>query len=206
MCSTIAPQMVVCLSMAVWLNKNSASFGLPYYSCSTNFVLLKFYNMKHFKIVPLSKEYAAKIRETNKDDFGHDVIEQVATGKGPCRVSLKPFVSGRDTRLLLSHSPFSIDNAYNQPGPIFINKNEVEPYRDIYRFPPEIKEDKKSFALSLIGYDKNQYMIFTQLVGDNDVDDLIEKIFAEQPNVEYLHARSSKACCFICKIERIESN
>ena len=46
--------------------------------------------MSQFKIVPLSKEYAAKIRETNKDDFGHDVIEHVATGKGPCRVSLKP--------------------------------------------------------------------------------------------------------------------
>ena len=40
--------------------------------------------MKQFRIVPLSEDYAAKIRETNKDDFGHEVIEQVATGKGLC--------------------------------------------------------------------------------------------------------------------------
>jgi len=161
--------------------------------------------MSQFKIVPLSKEYAAKIRETNKDDFGHDVIEHVANGKGPCRVSLKPFVVGEEVRLLFSHSPFLIDNAFNQPGPIFINKNEVEPYSDIHRFPPEIKEDRINFPLSLIGYNKKQNMVFTKLVGDDDIDILIEKIFDEQPKIEYLHARNAEAYCFICKIERVEN-
>lgn len=160
--------------------------------------------MNNFKIVPLSVEYASKIRETNKDDFGHDVVEQIATGKGPCRVSLKPFRVGEDKRLLISHTPFTIDNAYNQPGPVFISKEHVEPYQDIYRFPPEIKADKKSFHITLIGYDKKQMMIYTQMVGENeDIDLLIEEIFEKNPEVEYLHARSSEACCFICKIERI---
>jgi Protein of unknown function (DUF1203) len=158
--------------------------------------------MTPFKVVPLSKEYVAGFRKANKDEYGHDLVEQVATGKGPCRVSLRPFTVGQDTRLLLSHSPFSIDNAFNQPGPIFINKNEVEPYSDIHRFPPEIKADKKSFPLSLIGYSKEQNMIFTTLVGDDAIDVLIPKIFDAQPNVEFLHVRNSKACCFICKIER----
>jgi len=44
--------------------------------------------MSKFKIIPLSKDYAAKIRNVKKDDFGNEVLEQVATGKGPCRVSL----------------------------------------------------------------------------------------------------------------------
>jgi hypothetical protein len=60
------------------------------------FALLNGVVMKKFKIVPLSKEYANKIRQANKDDFGHDVIEQFANGKGPCRVSLKPFAVGED--------------------------------------------------------------------------------------------------------------
>ena len=137
--------------------------------------------MTGFKIVPLSREYASRIRNTGKDDFGHEVKEHVATGKGPCRVSLKPFVVGKDTRLLLSHTPFSIDNAFNQPGPVFINKDEVEPYNDIYRFPPEIKADKESFPLSLIGYSKKQNMVFTMLVGDDDVDELIPKAGRELP-------------------------
>ena len=158
--------------------------------------------MSKFKIVPLSKEYAAKIRDQRKDDFNNEVIEQVATGKGPCRVSLKPFEVGEDIRLLLSHTPFTEQNAFNQPGPIFINKEEVEPYSDVHRFPPEIKNNKESFPLSLIGYSKRQNMVFTQLVGDDDVDLLIEKIFDEHPKIEYLHVRNSEACCYICKVER----
>ena len=159
--------------------------------------------MKPFKIVPLSGEYANKIKKNNKDDFGHEVIEQLATAKGPCRVSLKPFIVGQDVRLLISHSPFAVDNAFNQPGPVFIHKKDVEAYSDIHRFPPEIKADRKSFPLNLIGYTAEQMMVLTQSVGDDDVDLLITKIFEKRPDIEYLHARNAEASCFICKIERV---
>ena len=161
--------------------------------------------MKPFKIVPLSREYANKIKENNKDDFGHEVIEQLATAKGPCRVSLKPFKVGEDVRLLISHSPFTFDNVFNQPGPVFIHKKDVEAYGDIHRFPPEIKADKESFPLTLIGYNNKQMMVFTQLVGDDDVDLLIPGIFEERPDIDYLHARNAEASCFICKIERVNN-
>ncbi len=159
--------------------------------------------MNKFKIVPISKEYAKRVKLTMKDDFGHAVIENIATGTGPCRVSLKPFVKGVDKRMLLTHSPFQIDNAFNQPGPIFIHSEDVDEYADVYRFPPEIKANKKSFPLTLIGYDERQQMVSTTLVGDADVDDLIGEIFDQQANVAYLHARNAQACCFICKIERV---
>lgn len=159
--------------------------------------------MNNFKIVPLSKNYVRHIRETRKDDFGHSVIEQIATGSGPCRVSLKPFKKGVDKRLLFTHTPFEVDNAYNQPGPVFINAEDVEQYASIYQFPPEIKANKKSFPLTLIGYNNEQMMTLSKLVGDGDVDEMITEIFNTDPNVAYLHARNSQACCFICKIERI---
>lgn len=158
--------------------------------------------MNKFRIVPLSEEYARQIREKRTDDFGHEIIEQVAKGKGPCRVSLRPFKVGEDKRLLLSHNPFAIDNAFNQPGPVFINAGEVEAYKDIHHFPPEIKADRENFPLSLIGYSKSQKMIFTKLVGDADVDELIPEIFEANPHIDYLHARNAEACCYICKIER----
>jgi hypothetical protein len=159
--------------------------------------------MNKFKIVPLTQEYANQIRETRIDNFGNQVYEQLATGKGPCRISLKPFKVGADVRLVFAHSPFSEQNAFNQSGPIFIHKNEVKPYADIYNFPLEIKADKENFPLTLIGYSHDQKMIFTKLVGDDDVDHLIPKIFEEEVNVAYLHARNSEACCFICRIERV---
>jgi hypothetical protein len=48
-------------------------------------------------------------------------------------------------------------------------------------------------------------MVFTQLVGDNDVDELIGTIFDNHSEVSYLHARNAQAGCFICKIERMEA-
>jgi hypothetical protein len=158
--------------------------------------------MNKFKIVPLSKALAQKIKTRMVDDFENPVVEQLATGLGPCRVSLKPFVKGVDKRLLFKHSPFEVENAYNQPGPIFINSKEVDEYSDVHRFPPEIKADKQSFPLSLIGYNQHQMMVLSKLVGNNDVDELIVEIFNQHPEVEYLHARNAQACCYICKIER----
>lgn len=158
--------------------------------------------MNNFKIVPLSAAYAEQLRKTGKDAYGHDVIEQVATGAGPCRVSLKPFKKNVDKRLLFTHSPFEIDNAYNQPGPVFIQAEPVEAYSDIYHFPPEIKADKKSFPLTLVGYNEDQFMVLAQLVGDNDVETMINQIFEKRTDVTYLHVRNAQACCFICKIER----
>jgi hypothetical protein len=159
--------------------------------------------MNKFKIVPLSKSYAQNIRTTMTDDFGHQVTEKIAAGSGPCRVSLKPFTKGVDKRLLFTHSPFEVDNAYNQPGPVFINSNEVEEYSDIHRFPAEIKADKNSFPLTLIGYNSDQQMALTMLVGDGDVDEMIIQVFETHPDVQYLHARNAQACCYICKIERL---
>ncbi len=158
--------------------------------------------MSGFKIIPLSEEFAAGIRHTRKDDFGNDVIEQVATGYGPCRVSLRPFTPGADKRLLLSYSPFMKSNAYTETGPVFISSNEVEQYRDIHRFPPEMKADKVNFPLTLIGYSQDQQMVFTQLVGDADIDELISSILDSHPEIAYLHARNAEACCYICAIER----
>ena len=161
--------------------------------------------MNKFKIVPVSKVFAQKTKSAMRDEFGHQITEKVATGSGPCRVSLKPFKKGVDKRLLLTHSPFELDNAYNQPGPIFIHSGEIEEYADVFRFPPEISADKVSFPLTLIGYNKEQQMVVTRLVGDADVDELIAEIFDSRPDVQYLHARNAQACCFICKIERINS-
>jgi hypothetical protein len=83
-----------------------------------------------------------------------------------------------------------------------VNTGEIDEYADVHRFPPEIKADKRNFPLSLIGYNSKQEMVFSELVGDQDVDAMIDRVFANEPNVEYLHARNAQAGCFICKIER----
>jgi len=158
--------------------------------------------MNKFRVVPLSKEYAAKLRSSRVDDFGHQIVEEVVSGLGPCRVSFQPFTHGKDKRLLLSHSPFAIDNAFNQPGPVFIAAADVEPYADVYRFPPAIKENP-SFHLTLIGYSHEQRMVHTELVPDNlEIEHQINQVLENNPNIDFLHVRSAIACCYICTIVR----
>ena len=158
--------------------------------------------MKSFRITPLSTDYAGRIRQTRRDDFGRAVVEQLATGYGPCRVSLRPFRIGEERRLLFSHSPFCVDNAFNQSGPVFIHCHAVEAYSDVDRFPPEIKADPVNFPLTLIGYDHHQHMVFTALVGNQDVDALIAEALAQHPEIDFLHARNAEAGCYICRIDR----
>lgn len=157
---------------------------------------------RRFRIVPLSEEFARRIRATRKDAFGLDVVEQLATGYGPCRVSLRPFEPGRDVRLLFRHSPFSVRNVFDQPGPVFIHRDEGTAYRDVHRFPPEIRHDPRNFPLTLIGYSRDQRMVATRLVGTDDVEDLIEDLFANDSSIEYLHARNAEAGCYICAVLR----
>lgn len=158
--------------------------------------------MPNFQIIPLPADTAQRIRATRRDDFGNAVVEQLATGYGPCRVSLRPFAPGQDRRLLFSYSPFASANAYNQNGPVFIAVDDVALYATTDRFPPEIKADKVNFPLALVGYSADQRMVFTQLVGEADVDELIEAVFAANPAIAYLHARNAEAQCFICQINR----
>src|SRR5215203_1164143 len=155
-----------------------------------------------FRIVPLSKQYVSKIRAAGHDDLGNEIEEQIAGGYGPCRLSLKPFVPGVDRRILIGHSPFETANAFNQPGPVFFISADVDEYRDVHRFPPEIKADRINFPLTLIGYSSDQRMVFAELVGDRDVDEMISGVLGERSDVEFLHARNAEAGCFICKIER----
>lgn len=159
--------------------------------------------MSSFKIVPLAQPLVEKIKKERIDQFGVEVIEEVATGHGPCRFSLKTFKPGVDKRLLFLHSPFDKHNAFNQSGPVFINAAEVEPYADIHSFPHEMKADPANFPLTLIGYNASQKMVLTKLVGNSDVDEMIREIFHSNNEVEYLHARNAEAGCYICKIERV---
>lgn len=55
--------------------------------------------MSQFRIIPLSTTVVDSIRTTRRDAFENLVLEQIATGYGPCRLSLEPFQPGADHRM-----------------------------------------------------------------------------------------------------------
>ena len=158
--------------------------------------------MSNFRIVPLSKDAALRIQQARQDSYGNAVLEQTATGYGPCRLTLTAFKPGVDQRLLFAYSPFNAEGLYAEKGPVFISATKTEPYADLHRFPPQIKADPVNFPLSLLGYSADNQMVFTKLVGVDDIDDLLSETLNNHPEIVYLHVRNSEACCYICAVER----
>lgn len=156
--------------------------------------------MRQFTVVPIPKEYVERLKTNNQDEFGNPIIEQISSGYGPCRVSLKPLQIGIDRRLIFMYSPFKY--RVNPIGPVIVCKSELVPYNDIHRFPPELKADRTKFPLYFIGYTEREKVVYIKLVGEQDIEDLIEQIFHELPYVSFLHVRNANTKCFICKIER----
>ena len=104
-------------------------------------------------------------------------------------------------RILFSYSPNESDHPYNEIGPVYIHEDECAAYDELDRFPSEVKNDRVNFPLTLRCYDKERRMIHAELVGERDVEELIEKLFADR-DIEFIHARNAAYGCFITRIER----
>jgi len=155
--------------------------------------------MRNFKVFPLPTSVVRSIREKRVDDFGHRLSVSVAreNDTGPCRSCLTVFAPG-EGRLLFSYAPNQHDHPYNEIGPIYIHEKECSPYADHETFPPELRS---RMPLTLRCYAGDGIMVGGELVGQRPVEDVIGTIF-EDPNVQYLHARTASVGCYIARIER----
>jgi hypothetical protein len=155
--------------------------------------------MQSFKVFPLAKEVADRIRNKMVDDFGHQLSVSVATktDNGPCRSCLTVFRPG-EGRILFSFAPNEHNHPYNEVGPIYIHEKECRPYADEQAFPVELRTRQ---PLTLRCYNDDGIMVGGELVGERDVEDVIAALF-QKPNVKYLHARTATVGCFIARVER----
>jgi hypothetical protein len=155
--------------------------------------------MSDFRVFPIPKELAFRIREERIDDFGHQLCVSVATENdtGPCRSCLTVFEPG-EGRILFSYAPNQHDHPYNEIGPIYVHENECQPYVNHEEFPPELRTRR---PLVLRCYADNGVMIGGELVGDRPIEDVIITLF-KNSDVKYLHARTASVGCYIARIER----
>jgi len=157
--------------------------------------------MKKFKVVPIEDPLAMAVRLNAKDEFGNTLVSVITNGKGPCRQCLQPFVPGKDERILFAYQPIKSKNPYAEVGPVYIHTHSCTSYSNVHVFPDEIKSDRKNFPLTLRCYNDEEKMVHAELVGDRDVDEVIDRLF-ENLKIEFIHARNAEYGCFIAKIER----
>jgi hypothetical protein len=156
--------------------------------------------MSNFRVYPVPRSVALRIREDRVDDFGHRLSVSVATENdtGPCRCCLTVFVPG-EGRILFSYGPNAHDHPY-EIGPIYIHERDCRPYEHHESFPPELRTRS---PLVLRCYAEDGVMVAGELVGERPVEEVIGSLL-EDANIEYLHVRNASVGCYIARIERAD--
>ena len=151
----------------------------------------------NYKIIPINSEIARSVRENMKSpQYGHPAFADVAKGYGPCRVCLKTFIKGAEERILFTYNSFENLSDLPLPSPIYIHKNECEPF-DENTFPPDLVD----LPLLFEGYGDEGELVKREIVNKENVENQIAEIFA-LPNVGYINIRNAEAGCFVARIEK----
>jgi Protein of unknown function (DUF1203) len=158
--------------------------------------------MSELRMIAIASELAEKVRETKlSPGYGHPVTAKVATGHGPCRHCLRPFVVGQDVRMLFTLNPFDGVAPIPQPGPVFIHEAKCERYEELAGYPMELLP----FAAVLDGYDEQQMVRWRKKVTDGSQQAMIEEMMSD-PLIRYVMVRDGEAGCFDLRVERWEDS
>jgi hypothetical protein len=157
--------------------------------------------MSELRMIAIASELADKVRETMvSPGYGHPVTAKVATGHGPCRHCLRPFVVGEEVRLLFTLDPFYRIAAIPQPGPVFIHADACERYVETAGYPAELVP----FGVVLDGYDGEQMIRRRETATGGSQEATIQKMMCD-PFIRYVMVRDATAGCFDLRVERDNS-
>jgi hypothetical protein len=157
-------------------------------------------DMSELRMIAIASELADSVRATNlSPGYGHPVTAKLATGHGPCRHCLRPFVVGQDMRLLFTLNPFDGVAAIPQPGPVFVHEKACERYAEEAGYPPELQR----FTVVLDGYDVKQMVRRREIAAEGSQETVLEEMMRD-PLVRYVMVRDAKAGCFDLRVERRE--
>ncbi len=129
--------------------------------------------------------------------YGHPASVEIATGYGPCRLCLRTFRVGEETRILFTFDPFYQLEPLPLPGPVFIHEHECPRYDENSGFP----EDMRAHRLTFNAYGAGRRLITQRYVDDGDVEPLLKRLFADD-RIRYIHVRDTDAGCYDFRMER----
>ena len=156
--------------------------------------------MSDLKMIAIASELTEQVRSTKlSPGYGHPVTAKVASGHGPCRHCLRPFVVGQEVRLLFTLNPFEGVATIPQPGPVFVHESACKRYAETAEYPPELLP----FHVVLDAYDDTQ-MVRLRETAANGLQERMIQAMMRDPRVRYILVRDAKAGCFDFRVERGE--
>jgi uncharacterized protein DUF1203 len=151
----------------------------------------------HFIVRGIPQEIADEVRRTRvSPGYGHPAHLEVAGGTGPCRCCLRPFVPGRDQRLLFTYRPRAADGNLMAPGPVFIHAGHCEAYA-----APGFPEGLRSLPLAFEARAPGSRVTELSTRADAPAEAQIQVLFDDH-FASWLHVRHAEAGCFIARVDR----
>jgi hypothetical protein len=144
----------------------------------------------------IPQEIADEVRRTRRSPgYGHPAHLELASGTGPCRCCLQPFVPGQDERLLFTYRPPGADSLM-APGPVFIHARHCQAFA-AEGFPEGLRELPLAFEARHSGSRVSEL----SRRGDVPAEAQMRVLF-EDHAAQWLHLRHAEAGCYIARVER----
>jgi hypothetical protein len=145
------------------------------------------------------QEIADQVRRTHRaPGYGHPAHIEIASGTGPCRCCLEPFVPARDQRLLFTFRPRADDGSLMAPGPVFIHAEHCEAYAGD-GFPHALRTLPLAFEARASGSRVSALLSCADVSAEQQMATLFSGI-----DVRWLHVRHAEAGCFIARVDRTD--
>jgi hypothetical protein len=149
--------------------------------------------MGELTFVAVDGQRLARMREQGADEFGNPWVSRVAEGWEPLRCCLRRAGTG-EAIALICYSPWVTASPWMEAGPVFVHFAECDGYLDPQRYPEDFRRSPS--MINPFGTDGARvYQHITFVSPDDDHEEAVRLVMS-QPEVDFLHVRSSTAGCF----------
>jgi hypothetical protein len=122
-------------------------------------------------------------------------VRRIADSNYPCRISLTDAEPG-DELLLVNYEHHPVGSPYRMRFAIFVRQGE-EQYGAVDQIPDQLR----SRTLAVRAFDANAMMIGHELINGQQVEQAIERMFAN-PTAAYLHVHFASPGCYAARVDR----
>jgi hypothetical protein len=144
--------------------------------------------------IPIPDDFAARMRSSGADDFGHRIEQISSEGGDPCRSCLRLSRAG-EVLLLASYRPLPDTSPYAEVGPIFLHRDPCPPFAGDF---PEAFANRR---LVVRAYDRRGW-IADALVAEPGGAMEAARAFLQSYEIAEVHVRHMSYTCFDFKIVR----
>jgi hypothetical protein len=157
--------------------------------------------MSDIQFLPIDGERLAAMREQGMDEHGNPWTLRPAEGWEPLRCCLRRASAGEDIALI-SYSPWTRPSPWREVGPVFVHFGRCDGYGATGDYPPVFR-DSPSMLNPFDHAGARAYEHITFVTPADDHEAAVRAVMS-QPEVAFLHVRSSVAGCLTFEVQPVD--